>query len=721
MDCGPTCLRMISTHYGKHHHPDKLRQYTGFGKGGVNMLGLSQTAEKIGFVTQGAKLSFEKLLCVPLPAILHWNQNHFVVLMSLTRQHAKVADPAQGVLKFQIKDFKTSWMSSSRTEDGHEDGNNGSVLLLEPSADFYSYPDEEQQHFDLKFVTGYLKQSRYQLLIIFITLIFSSGLMLIFPFLTRSVVDKGIQHKNLNHITLLLIAQLTLSISSTLVEFIRGRLQLKVSNRIDLAILKDFWAKLSRLPIAYFNSRQTGDTLQRIADNRKIQEMLTGQAMSGLFAIINFGVYSAVLVCYNKRLFFIFLGGTLVHFLWISLFFKIRRKINYQTFNLMAKENNTTLQMVHGMQEIKLNNAEDFKRREWHNIQEAVFKLNFKGFNYAQYQNVGALFLAQAKDIIISFIAAQLVINGEITLGMMLAVQFIIGQLNGPVSQFAGLSQQLQDARMSLERLNDIHRLEDEEPEKRTMMRRLPACKSIYLKNLSFAYPGAGENPVLNIHRLCVPEGKTTAIVGVSGSGKTTLLKLLIKIFESYDGVIRIGDTDLKVLSHAHWRRNCGTVMQDGFIFDDTIARNIAVGQEYIDDKLLKESCRVANILPFIESLPHRFQTRLGSDGMGLSQGQRQRILIARAVYKQPPYLFFDEATSALDANNEKEIVEQLQRFSRGRTTMIIAHRLSTVKNADHIVVLNNGAVAEQGTHQELITLKKQYYKLVRNQLELGS
>lgn len=717
MDCGPTCLRMISKHYGKHYNADTLRQKAGFGKTGVSLLGISETAEKIGFRTRGVQINFEKLLLAPLPAILHWNQNHFVVLISLNKKKAEVADPDKGIITYKISDFKNYWLSNENDDFGRV----GTALLVEPSASFYEAEGEKEHKLSWSRVTSYLRQSKYQLTQVFISLIITSSLQLILPFLTQSMVDTGINTRNMQYITIVLFAQLMLTFSSTAVEFIRSRLQMRISNSINISILSDFWIKLTRLPVSYFDTHQTGDTLQRIGDNRQIQSFLTGQTLTTLFAIFNFFVYSLILVLYSIKLFTVFMIGSILYFGWIQLFLGIRRRINYETFYISAKENNATLQLVQGMQEIRLNNAEKLKRWEWENIQVNVFKLNFRSLNFSQWQTTGALFINQGKDILISFMVAKLVVEGQLTFGTMLAVQYIIGQLSGPVSQFIGLSQSIQDAKISMERLNEIHDMEDEEPIDSNLMSYLPEHKTITFKNVSFAYPGAGNDPVISAINLNLPEGKVTAIVGVSGSGKTTLLKLLLKIFNQYEGEINVGETNFKYISPSFWRSQCGAVLQDGYIFNESISRNIAVGDEYIDHNKLITSCRIANILSFIETLPNGFNTKLGAEGVGISEGQRQRILIARAIYKEPAYLFFDEATNSLDANNEKAIVEQLDQFFKGRTVLIVAHRLSTVKGADKIVVLNGGKIVEEGSHAELTSLKGHYYELVKNQLELGT
>ncbi len=717
MDCGPTCLRMIAKHYGKHYNADTLRQKAGFSKQGVSLLGISETAEKIGFRTRGVQISFEKLLTAPLPAILHWKQVHYVVLISINKRGAKVADPAKGIISYNKEEFLRSWLSNRKEDIGRV----GTVLLMEPTPAFYKSEGEKEHKLSWGVVTQYLRQSRHQLVQVFISLLITSLLQLLLPFLTQSMVDTGINTSNLQFIFIVLIAQLVLTFSSTVIGFIRSRLQLRVSNSINISILSDFWIKLTRLPVSYFDTHHTGDTLQRIEDNKQIQSFLTGQTLTTFFSLFNFFVYSAILVLYSVKLFIVFIIGNLLYFGWIRLFMRFRRKINYETFHLSAKENNATLQLVQGMQEIRLNNAERLKRWEWENIQVSVFKLNFKSLNYSQWQSTGALFITQGKDILISFMVAELVVQGQLTFGTMLAIQYIIGQLSGPISQFIGLSQSVQDAKISMERLNEIHQMPDEEPIENTLLSHLPDDKSITFKNLSFAYPGAGNDPVLENINLEIPEGKVTAIVGVSGSGKTTLLKLLLKIYDQYEGELKVGETNLKHVSSSFWRSECGAVLQDGYIFNDTIARNIGVSEEYVNHDKLLHSCRIANILSFIETLPNGFNTQLGANGVGVSQGQKQRLLIARAIYKDPSYLFFDEATNSLDANNEKAIVEQLEQFFKGRTVVVVAHRLSTVKGADKIVVLNHGKIAEEGSHAELTSLKGRYYELVKNQLELGA
>ena len=724
MDCGPTCLRMIAKHFGKHYKTESIRETAGYGKEGVNLLGISEAAEKMGFRTRGVKLTFSQLLKdAPLPCILHWNQYHFVVLVSIKKPffsrniHILIADPAKGLITYTQEEFLKQWISTSNEEQE----NVGIALLLEPTPRFYEEKGERENKLSWALVFQYLQQSRWQITQVFIALLITSLLQLVFPFLTQSIVDTGINTRNLQYITIVLTAQLMLVFSRTIVDFIRSRLLLHISTIVNLSILSDFWIKLTHLPISYFDSHHTGDTLQRIGDHKQIQNFLTGSALNTLFSLFNFIIFAFILAQYNVQLFFVFAAGSILYFAWVQIFLRIRRKINYKTFHISAKENSATLQLVQGMQEIKLHNAEKLKRWEWENIQASIFKLNFKTLTYSQIQQAGALLINQGKDVVITFLVAGLVINGQLTLGAMLAIQYIIGQLSGPIEQFVGFVQSAQDAKISMERLNEIHHLNDEENADTTYINLLPENKTIYFNNLSFTYPGAGNEPVLENINLEIPETKVTAIVGVSGSGKTTLLKLLLKFYDHYNGEIKIGETNYKYISPSFWRRQCGAVLQDGYIFNDSIARNIAVGDENVDYTKLIHCCKTANIASFIESLPNGFNTQLGAEGVGMSQGQKQRLLIARAIYKDPQYLFFDEATNALDANNEKTIVENLQEFFKGRTVIVVAHRLSTVKNADKIIVLHKGSIAEQGTHQELTALKGKYYELVKNQLELGN
>lgn len=715
MDCGPTCLRMIAKHYGKHYSLDTIRNKIGFGRQGVSLLGISETAEKIGFRTRGVQINYEKLTTAPLPAILHWNHNHFVVLVSANNRKAIVADPGAGIISYPKNEFNQYWQSNGIEGIGLV----GTALLMEPTPGFYQTAGEKDQRLDWDLVLQYLRNKRWSISQVFMALILGMLFQLILPFLTQSMVDTGINTRNIQYITVVLFAQLMLTFSNTIIGFIRSRLQLTISNSVNISILSDFWIKLTRLPVSYFSVHHVGDTIQRIGDNRQIQSFLTGQAITSLFSILNFAMYSVILILYSTQLFIVFTIGNLLYFGWIRIFLRIRRKINYETFHLSSKENNATLQLVQGMREIRLNNAERLKRWEWEDLQAKVFKLNYRTLNYGQWQTAGAMLISQGKDILTTFMVAKMVVDGQLTFGTMLAVQYIIGQLGGPIQDFIIFAQSLQDAKISMERLNEVHLMPDEEPADKLLVNRLPENKSIHFNGVSFAYPGAGNDPVLGNIDLTIEEGQTTAIVGASGSGKTTLLKLLLKLYDQYQGDIRIGEANFSFLSPSFWRAQCGSVLQDSYIFNDTIARNIAVGEEIIEEDKLFHSCRVANIQSFIETLPNGFNTQLGAGGVGISAGQQQRLLIARSVYKSPTYLFFDEATNSLDSTNEKMVVDNLKHWFKGRTVVVVAHRLSTVKEADKIIVMNEGKIVEEGKHESLIAMKSYYYHLVRNQLDL--
>lgn len=718
MDCGPTCLKMVFKHYGKQINLEGIKRAAQIGTTGVSLLGLAEAAEKYGFRTVSARVTFEQLLeDAPLPCILHWDQYHFVVLTpTANTKKLTIADPAKGLITMPKADFLKNWVSV--TKDGEP---KGIVLLLTPRANFYQQSDDVDREVSWGLLLRYASQYKRPIFQLFLGLFLGSLLQLIFPYLTQSIVDTGIHTQNLHFIQIILIAQFALFFGQTVVEFVRSRILLFVSTHINLSILSDFWIKLMRLPLSFFDSKQTGDIIQRIGDHHRIENFITGTALQTLFSVFSLLIFSIVLLTYNTTVFAIFFGGSVLYLVWIRVFLSYRRSLDYKRFAIASKESSATMQLVLGMHEIKLNNAERLKRWEWEGLQASLFKLNFKSLSLNQYQQAGAFFINQGKNILITYLVAKSVLDGELTLGAMLAIQYIIGQLNSPVEQLIGFSQQAQDAKISLERLNEIHQLEDEGSSEHDFVNVLTENQEIKFKDVSFTYAGAGNLPVLSNLNLVFPGGKVTAIVGVSGSGKTTILKLIQRFYESYSGEIKIGDRSLKYLSPQFWRSVSGSVMQDGYLFSESIERNIAVGDQVADYQKLIHACKVASILSFIESLPLGFNTKIGAEGNGISSGQKQRILIARAVYKNPRFLLFDEATNALDANNETEIMGNLQEFFKGRTVIIVAHRLSTVKNADKIVVLENGKVWEEGTHAELIGQKGKYYELVKNQLELGN
>jgi ATP-binding cassette subfamily B protein len=726
MDCGPTCLRMIAKHYGKNYSPESLRNMSSATREGVSLLGISDAAEKIGFKTLAASIDLKQLdEEVIFPCIIHWNQNHYVVIppqnCSIKNPKARllIADPAHGLVKLDQPTFLNSWISKSN--------NQGIVLLLEPTPLFYQQEDDPKVNTGFTFLFQYIKPYKKYIGQLLLGMILTSLLSLIFPFLTQSMVDFGVNHQNIGFIKLVLISQLVLFAGTTAVEMIRSWIILHMNSRINISIISDFLIKLMKLPIRFFDTKMIGDITQRISDHSKIEYFLTTNTLNTLFSFVSLLVFSLVLGIYSFKVLIIFLGGSTLSVLWIILFLKNRKELDYKRFQQLSNNQNNLYELITGMQEIKLNNCETAKRWEWERIQAKLFKLNVSSLSLEQYQQTGNLFLTQLKNIFISYLAALGVVNGDITLGMMLSISYIIGQMNSPIEQLLGFFRSAQDAKISLERLCEIHGQKNEEqslsnaePQFEEMNRQLFRSGDISLEHVSFQYSGHNSPWVLKDISLRIPEGKVTAIVGTSGSGKTTLLKLLLRFYEPSEGKIIIDNKDLATFSPAWWRSQCGVVMQEGFIFSDTIARNIAVSDERVDQKKLLQAVRVSNIEDFIKELPMGYTTKIGNSGNGISTGQKQRLLIGRAVYKNPGYLFFDEATSALDANNEKVIMENLSRFFEGKTVVVIAHRLSTVKNADQIVVLEHGKVAEIGDHYSLTQKKGKYYELVKNQLELG-
>lgn len=716
MDCGPTCLRMVAMHYGHHYTLETLREKCEFSREGVNLFGIAKAAESIGFRSTGARLSFEELCRAPFPVIVHWNQRHFVVLYG-TRGKGRnikmlIADPATSLVELSESEFKKSWYSTVKDGVGL-----GIALLLEPTPRFYQEEGESVNRRGFKFLGTYLKPYRKFIVQLFAGLFIGSLLQLILPFLTQSIVDIGIGTQDIGFIWLVLIAQLMLAVSMASVEFIRGWILLHMGTRINISLISDFLTKLMKLPIGFFDTRMTGDLLQRIDDHKRIQNFLTGSSLSVLFSLFNILIFGAVLLYYSPIIFLIFIVASAAYILWVMLFMKKRRELDNKAFTQNAANQNSVIQLITGMQEIKLNSCERQKRWEWERIQARLYRLNIKGLALGQYQEAGATLINQLKNILITVFAAGSVLNGELTLGMMLSVQFINGQLNSPLLQVISFLKASQDAKISLERLAEIHDKKEEEKDSDNHIAFIPKGKSISIENLSFKYEGAGSPLVLKDINLTIPSGKVTAIVGTSGSGKTTLVKLLLGFYTPQEGSIKYGENNLFSLSMERWREKCGVVMQDGFLFSDTIAGNIAPGVESIDVERLEKAVDIANIRDFVESLPLSYNTKIGQEGHGLSQGQKQRLLIARAVYKDPELILFDEATNSLDANNEMQIMSNLDEFFVGRTVLVVAHRLSTVKNADNIVVLDKGVITESGTHSELIDKKGAYWQLVKNQL----
>lgn len=719
MDCGPTCLKMVAKFYGKNYSLQNLRDRCHITREGVSLLGISDAAESIGFRTTGVKVTWRQMVEeMPLPCIVHWNQRHFVVVYDVVKKHGvykvMVADPASGLLEYTEEDFRGLWLESERKTEGI-------ALILEPTPKFYEEEgDDERRHYGFGYVLKYLRPYRTYIIQILLAMLTASVISLLMPFITQSVVDKGIGTGSLSLIVVLLIAQLTLTLGGLANNLIRSWLMLHTTSRVSISLISDFLCKLMRLPIAFFDSKMVGDIMQRIGDYNRIQTFLTGSLLSMVIAVVSFVVYGLIMAGYNATIFIVFLIGASLYVLWVLLFMKRRRKLDYMRFQQASANQSNIVQLIGGMQEIKLNNCEKQKRWEWESIQAKLFKVGVKSLTLGQVQEIGSTFIDQTKNILMSFIAAKSVIDGGMTLGMMMALQYIMGQINAPISQFISFVQSAQDASISLDRLGEIHEMKDEEPAEEERIKDIPSDADIVFRDVVFQYDGPHSPKVLDEVSLTIPSGKVTAIVGASGSGKTTMLKMMLGFYPPVSGEVLLGNVSLKNYSESRWRARCGTVMQEGYIFSDTIAANIAVSEEYPDMERVRWAAGVSNIKYWIEGLPLGYGTKIGADGHGLSSGQKQRILIARAAYKDSRYLFFDEATNSLDANNERTIMENLERLFSEKTVVVVAHRLSTVKNADNIIVLDKGRIAEQGTHSQLTALRGKYYELVKNQLELG-
>lgn len=729
MDCGPTCLRIIAAHYGRSWSLQTLRERCHISREGVSLLGISDAAEAVGFRTMGVKLTFAQF-CeeAVLPCIVHWNQNHFVVVYHIERRRGKtwvhVSDPASGLLRYTREQFLKSWISIREDNAGDSDAEAeglGIALLLEPTPRFYEEKGEEDRRLGFRGMAEYLRPYRQLIVQLLLAMLTGSIISLILPFLTQSVIDTGIGTGDLNFIVVILVAQVVLVLGQTANELIRSWLMLHMTTRVSISLISDFLAKLMRLPISFFDSRMTGDIMQRIGDHSRIQTFLTGSLLSIVMAAVTFVVYSAVMGGYDLRILGIFILGSVLYIGWVLLFLRRRRKLDYMRFQEAAANQSSIVQLIAGMQDIKLNGCGKQKRWEWERIQARLFNVSVKGLALGQTQQVGGTFIDQIKNVLISFLAAKAVIDGDMTLGMMTAMQYIIGQLNAPISQFISFVQEAQDAKISLERLGEIQERGDEESAEKDYIREIPRGADIEFRDVDFQYNGPHSEKVLDGVSVTIPHDRVTAIVGASGSGKTTMVKMMLGFYEPVSGEVLLGGRRIGDYSPTAWREQCGTVMQEGFIFSDTIADNIGVSDESPDMERVRQAVETANIGDFIDGLPLRYNTRIGAEGNGVSTGQKQRLLIARAAYRDARYLFLDEATNSLDANNEKVIMERLDTLFRGRTVVIVAHRLSTVRNADNIIVLDRGRVVEQGTHRELTERKGYYYRLVKNQLELGN
>ena len=726
-DCGPTCLKMIAKYYGRKFELTKLRDYCYAGRNGVSFLGINDAAEKIGFRCRGVKSNFDRFIKNAIfPCIVHWREEHFVVVTKANVKKGKdnkwvgkisVADPGFGMITYTVEEFLDGWINDR--VNGEE---KGSFLIMVPTLEFYhpKEEDEDKREFKLSHFFSYIKPFRKMFLQVILGMLISLGFSFVLPFLTQSVVDVGIMNNNINFIYLIFAAQLTIAFSQLIMSYLQGWILLHTTSRISISLISDFVTKMLGLPISFFESKKTGDIIQRIGDHSRIQSFFTGTSIGTAMSFLSFFVFAIILGYYNKYMLFIFIIGHTLYVIWVMLFLKIRRELDYKHFDKASKTQSSIIEIITGAEDIKLNGCEQKMRNKWESIQAELFHLGIKGLKISQIQGGGAFFFSNITNISLSIFSAYLVINGEITLGMMMSLAYIIGQLKGPVGAFIGFVHSYQDAKISLERLGEVHLTDSEDSLCDDKYNDLPlGNKDISLQNVTFSYTGINTPPVLKNISFTIPHNKTTAIVGESGSGKTTLIKLLLNYFQPQDGDIKVGGVKLSDISTKHWRKNCASVMQNNYIFSASIAENIALSGDVIDRNKLYKAALTANIHGFIEMLPSGYNTKIGPEGDGLSQGQKQRIHIARAIYKSPDFIFFDEATNSLDANNERAIIENLRDFFDGRTAVIVAHRLSTVRHADQIIVLSNGEVAEIGTHKSLIDKHGIYYSLVKNQLEL--
>ena len=718
-DCGPACLRMIARYYGMEYSAEMLRRHCYISREGVSMLGISEAAEYIGFETAAVKITFKQLSEEGVfPCILHWNQKHFVVCYGIEKcryggYKIHISDPASQRLTYTKDEFERCWIGPNNGNDCY-----GVALMLEPGEKFGKVPEERKKNgLCIRSFWGYLTPYRSMIGQLMLAMLVGSLIQLVLPFLSQAMVDQGINGCDMDIITMILMAQLFFFMSTLSIDYIRSWITLHMNTRIDISLIADFLVKLTAMPLQFFDSRMTGDILQRIGDHGRIKNFLLGNSIRIVFSLVNFLVYLCILAYYNMTVLGIFVAGNALYVAWVSFFLRYRRELDIKRFSQSAIEQSKMIQLVQGMPDIKLNNCEQQKRWEWERIQVQLFKIGLDGLRIEQIQQSGSVFFTQTTHIHIYYIAARAAVEGGMTLGMMMSLSYIIGQVSAPISEFIGFARGFQDAKISLERLNEVHSQDDEETGIEVKRTELPYDRDIEIEHLSFSYNGSEQELALKDISLHIPAHKVTAIVGESGCGKTTLVKLLQGFYDPTRGSIRVGGTALSDINPHVWRASTGSVMQDSFIFSDSIADNIAVNAEESDRERIKYAGRIARIDDFVASLPLGYDTVIGMEGKGISQGQRQRILIARAVYKNPEYIFLDEATNSLDAINEAAIMDNLQKFYEGRTVVISAHRLSTIREADQIVVMEKGEIVERGKHQELLERKGVYYELIRNQI----
>lgn len=705
-DCGPASLKIIAKHFGRYYSLQYLRDRCGITNQGISLLDLSTGAENIGLRTLAIKCTIEEVITsVPFPTILFWNENHFVVLYHADKKHMWVSDPAKGRIKYTHEEFRRGWYPKKE--------NKGVLLAVEPTVDFQKNKQQKEREKNsfiniLRYFIPYKKSFMTIFVIMFIVTLFQG----ILPFISKAVIDVGIKTFDLNFINMVLIGNICILLSITIFNVIRDWLLLHITSRVNIALISDYLIKLMKLPVTFFENKLLGDILQRARDHERIRNFIMNNSLSLIFSIFTFIIFGIILLIYNAIIFYIFLAGSILYVLWVLLFLSIRRKLDWEYFELISKDQSYWVETVSAIQDIKIYNYEKHRRWKWEEIQARLYKVNKRVLNVTNSQNMGAQFIENIKNMSIVFYCASAVITGDITFGIMISTQFVIGMLNGPLIQFINFIISAQYAKISFLRMNEIHQLEDEEAPLSISTSIIPACRDMILENVHFQYSVNAPMILKNIY-LQIPQNKVTAIVGGSGSGKSTLLKLLVRLYKPSYGEIKMGGMNVSIINLKHWREICGVVMQDGKLFSDTIVNNIILDDEHINYDRLHEVCRIAQIEDEINSMPKGYETMIGETGRGLSGGQKQRLLIARALYKKPDFLFLDEATNSLDVINERKIVEALNNAFNNRTVVIIAHRLSTVRNADQIVVMNQGYIAEIGRHDELIEKKGYYYSLV--------
>lgn len=720
MDCGPACLKMVAKYYGKYYSLQYLRDLCGSTKEGVSLAGISHGAESIGIRTIAAHCSISDLLFkVPFPIIIHWDNSHFVVLYnSKYKNNGKskfyIADPAKGRVSYSQDEFEKKWIKHN------ENLNSGIALLMEPQADFRQrqVAEKAERGRHLENLMGYFLPYKRSFIYLGIVMLLITAMQALLPFIAKAVIDVGIQTKDISFINIVLIANLALIISITLSSAVRDWILQHLSSRINIALISDYLIKLMKLPVSFFENKMLGDILQRANDHERIRTFIMNNSLNLVFSTLTFLIFSIVLLIYNAAIFYIFVGGSILYIFWVMIFLRLRKKLDWDYFELTAKNQSYWVETIGGIQDIKINNYEQAKRWKWESIQARLFKVNLRMLSINNIQNLGASFIDNVKNLLITFFCAKAVISGEITFGVMISTQFIIGMLNGPVQQFIMFMVSFQFAQISFLRLNEIQTLKEEDEDTGNNDLELALGRDIIVKNVSFQYTQISPVILRNIN-LIIPEGKVTAVVGDSGSGKSTLLKLLLRLYKPSYGDILIGGMNINNIGMRQWRDKCGAVMQDGKIFNDTILNNIILDDEKLDIERLRKAVTTANIGHEIEQLPLGYQTKMGENGRGLSGGQKQRVLIARALYKDPDILFFDEATNALDTINEQKITAALDDIFHGKTVIVVAHRLSTIRKADQIIVMKDGQVIESGNHQSLMERRGRYFQLVDSQTEV--